>query len=59
MRERCRVCRREYSVAPETLVEREVFICQDCEERALARIQRRPARLIYGNGDLARVVIRK
>lgn len=52
----CGVCKKEYSV-PIQSVSEGVYVCQDCSERSLARIQRRKPRYIYNNNDYATVIV--
>lgn len=52
----CGVCKKEYSV-PIQSVSEGVYVCQDCSERALARIQKRKPRYIYNNNDYATVIV--
>lgn len=52
----CAACRRSYSVSADKPVSGSVYICQDCAERALARIQKRQPRLIYDGRGYATVI---
>ena len=51
----CTRCRMTYSVTKDKPVSGSVYICQDCAERALARIQKRQPRLIYDGRGYATV----
>lgn len=51
----CARCRRTYSVSPALYYRDGVYICQDCTERNLAKLQHRKPRLIYRHG-LATVI---
>lgn len=51
----CRSCDRTYSVSAKRSKD-VVFVCQDCAEKELARMQKRKPRFIYHNGGMARVV---
>lgn len=50
----CAVCKIQYSV-PITDNCDGVYVCQDCSERALARIQKRKPRYIYNKSGYATV----
>lgn len=56
MKRVCGRCRREYSVPVQSSYEG-VYVCQDCSERALAKIQKRKPRYIYYNSDYATVIV--
>lgn len=57
MRRRCVKCRHTYSVSADRPRDG-VYICQDCAERDLAKIQHRKPRLIYRHG-LATVILKE
>ena len=52
----CGRCRKEYSV-PADSSRHGVYVCQDCSERSLAKIQKRKPRYIYYNSDYATVIV--
>ena len=52
----CTRCRMTHSVTKDKPVSGSVYICQDCAERALARIQHRAPRLIYDGRGYATVI---
>lgn len=55
MKRRCSSCGLDYSVAVNASYD--VFICQDCSERALAKIQHRAPRFIYDENGMATVIV--
>lgn len=52
----CAKCHITYSVRADKPMSGSVYICQDCSERALARIQKRQPRLIYDERGYATVI---
>lgn len=55
---RCAVCRRRYNVSGQPERGDRVYICQDCSEEQLAKMQHRRPRLIYDR-ELATVIYEK
>lgn len=56
MKRVCSSCRKEYSIPVQSSCEG-VYVCQDCSERSLAKIQKRKPRYIYYNSDYATVIV--
>ena len=56
---RCAACRRRYNVSGQPDRGDRVYICQDCSEEQLAKMQHRRPRLIYDAGELAAVIYEK
>lgn len=52
----CGVCKKEYNVPIQSSCEG-VYVCQDCSERSLAKIQKRKPRYIYNKGGYATVIV--
>lgn len=53
---RCAACRRRYNVSGQPDRGDRIYICQDCSEEQLAKMQKRRPRLIYDARELATVI---
>ncbi len=53
---RCAVCGRRYNVSRQPERGGRVYVCQDCGEKQLAKMQKRRPRLIYDGQELATVI---
>jgi DNA-directed RNA polymerase subunit RPC12/RpoP len=56
---RCASCGRRYNVSCRTDYGERVYICQDCGERELAKIQKRRPAFVYGPDELATVIYKE